>query len=245
MTPIVLGVFLRRVRPFLSVPQAYTLQIQVAQLRLNRGEPLAGYKVGCVSEAVRRQLGLQKPVFGHVFSTEVYSTGAVLDPTRFEALAVEGEFALRISQDVPTSEWLQKHWGQAIASVFAVIELHNYVFRSAPPTAQELIANNALHAGVILPQSEHKNTNPDELLDEQFSILRNGQVLGTATGHLLPGGPTASLLHLVQHLENFGIRLKQGQIVLTGSPLPLYQVFPGDRVEVKCQRLANVEFWIK
>ena len=33
---------------FLSVPQAYALQIQVARLRLNRGEPLAGYKVGCV-----------------------------------------------------------------------------------------------------------------------------------------------------------------------------------------------------
>jgi len=229
---------------FLSVPKAYDLQIQVARLTLDRGESLAGYKVGCVSEAVRRQLGLQKPVFGHLFSTEVYGTGTALDPTRFEALAVEGEFAVRISQDVPGSEWLRKHATQAVSSIFAVIELHNYVFRSDPPTAQELIANNALHAGVVLPEEECPHKNPDDLLDEQFSVLRNGQKLGTATGHLLPGGPTSSLIQLAEHLENFGVRLRQGQIVLTGSPLPLYPVFPGDRVEVKCRHLANVEISI-
>src|SRR4030095_5370276 len=105
----------------------------------------------CVSLAVRRQLGLRQPVFGYIFSTEDYGTGTVLDPTRFDGLAIEGEFAVRINQDVPGREWLRKHPVRAIASIFVVIELHNYVFRSDPPTAQELIANNALHAGVVLP----------------------------------------------------------------------------------------------
>jgi 2-keto-4-pentenoate hydratase len=230
---------------FLTVPQAYALQIQVARLRMNRGEPLAGYKVGCVSLAVRRQLGLRQPVFGYIFSTEVYGTGTVLDPTRFDGLAIEGEFAVRINQDVPGREWLRKHPVRAIASIFVVIELHNYVFRSDPPTAQELIANNALHAGVVLPGKEGPIKSPDEVIDEEFSIFRNGLLLGTSTARHLPGGPIASLLELAGHLESLGMHLKQGQIILTGSPLPLYRVFSGDRIEVRCQRLSTVEVSIK
>jgi 2-keto-4-pentenoate hydratase len=35
--------------------------------------------------------------------------------------------------------------------------------------------------------------------------------------------------------------LKQNQIVLTGSPLPLYSVRPGDRIVVRCSRSGAVE----
>ncbi len=34
------------------------------------------------------------------------------------------------------------------------------------------------------------------------------------------------------HLAGFGLFLREGQIVLTGSPLPLYRVAEGDRIEV-------------
>ena len=40
----------------LTVAEAYALQFRVAALREERGETVAGYKVGRVSEAVRRQL---------------------------------------------------------------------------------------------------------------------------------------------------------------------------------------------
>jgi hypothetical protein len=79
----------------LTVAQAYGLQVAVVQLRMQRGESLAGYKL--------------------------------------------------VGQDIPDSEWLRQHQERAIATAFAVIELHNYVFRSNVRTVQELIANNALH----------------------------------------------------------------------------------------------------
>ncbi len=44
--------------------------------------------------------------------------------------------------------------GVEIVRVFPVIELHNYVFRSATPALQELVANSGLHAGVVLPATE-------------------------------------------------------------------------------------------
>ena len=90
----------------------------------------------------RRQLGASTPVFGHLFETEVYRSGAFIDAARFCRLAVEGELAVRISDD------------PLIVSVFPVIELHNNLLRGAKHRIEELIANNALHAGLVIPSHE-------------------------------------------------------------------------------------------
>jgi 2-keto-4-pentenoate hydratase len=225
---------------FLTVAEAYALQMRVAELRQKRGEPMAGYKIGCVGEAVRRQLGLAEPVFGRVFATEIHRSGALLHPEHFFGLAVEAEFAVWVAEDIPDSLWLRAHRNRAFAGACAVIELHNLAFRGAIPTTQELIANNALHAGAVLPAAEVLLPGPDELDGENLSVFRNGERLGMAQIDALPGGPFDSLHRLVEHLAGFGMRVKRNQIVLTGSPLPLYRVFPGDRIEVRCRRLPDV-----
>jgi 2-keto-4-pentenoate hydratase len=183
------------------VDDAYALQTAVARLRVERGEPVAGYKVGCISPVMQAQLGLDRPVFGHVFATEIRSSGVVLNPDDFDGLAIEGELAVRIARDIPDSDWLQDHPDKAISSAFAVIELHNYVFRNTPHNAQELIGNNAIHAGVVMPLSEPPLTDPSALLDASIRVSRNGAPLGIAVGRDLLEGPFGSLERLAQHLE--------------------------------------------
>jgi len=203
------------------------VQRQVAALRVTRGEGIAGYKIGCVSEAVQRQLGIDRPVFGHLFTTELHLSDVTLDPAAFENLAIEGEFAMRIGEDVPDPNWLVRHPERAIAAVVAVIELHNNVFRGGTRTAEELIANNALHAGVVLPL-----TRDSKELEDRISVFRNGELIGTQTSGTIPGGLFASLLSVSKHLASSGRWLRRGDLVLTGSPLPLYPVGPGDSIFV-------------
>src|SRR5215831_9369327 len=185
----------------LTEAEAFRLQIAVAALRQARGEVVAGYKIGCVSEVVRRQLGLSHAVFGHVFAGELHRSGCTLDPSRYAGLAIEGEFAVRIACDIPGVEWLERNLAQAISWVFPVIELHNYVLRSSGLRAQELIANNGIHAGVVLPERESDNYR------EWVSVGINGDVRGTAASAAHSG-----LLNLVARLSEFGITLKAGQI---------------------------------
>jgi 2-keto-4-pentenoate hydratase len=225
----------------LTVSEAYQVQRQVAARRAARGETVAGYKIGCVSEAVRRQLGLDRPAFGHVFETEIHLSGAVLDPAAFDCLAIEGEFAVRIAADILGAAWLREYPARSIASVFPVIELHNHVFRRAAPTAEELIANNALHAGAVLAALEFPLHDPAALASEPISVFRNGELLGEATGGSIPGGPLESVSQVAEHLAIVGDRLRRGQIVLTGSPLPLYPAGPGDHIVVRTARLGEVE----
>lgn len=224
----------------MTVDESYALQVEVARLRQVRGERIAGYKVGCVSQVMQSQLGLDRPVFGHVFATEVYASGAVLDPGAFAGLAIEGELAVRIGRDVPDASWIERHPTAVISSAFPVIELHNYTFRNAPHTAQELIGNNAIHAGVVLPGTEPPLPDPTVLHDTPIEVSINRAVLGTASGRALPGGPLASVVRLAEHLARFGRSLLAGDIVLTGSPLPLYRVSAGDHIEVASGRSIAV-----
>jgi 2-keto-4-pentenoate hydratase len=224
----------------MTVDDAYALQMAVARLRVLRGEPVAGYKVGCITPVMQAQLGLDRPVFGFVFGTEIRSSGVVLNPNEFDGLAIEGEFAVRIASDIPDAAWLRSHPDEALSSGFAVIELHNYVFRNTPHNAQELIGNNAIHAGVVLPLAEPPLSHPSALLDASIQVSINGTTLGTADGRTLPEGPFGSVVRLATHLAGFGRFLQRGQIVLTGSPLPLYRVDDGERIEVRCDRSGTV-----
>jgi 2-keto-4-pentenoate hydratase len=156
----------------MTIGDAYALQFAVARLRIQRGERVAGYKVGCISAVMQAQLELDRPVFGHVFETEIRRSGATLNPDDFDSLAIEGEFAMRIVRDIPNENWLREHPGEAISSGFAVIELHNYVFRNRPHNAQELVGNNAIHAGAVLPLREPPLNDPSALLDASIQVLR-------------------------------------------------------------------------
>jgi len=223
----------------MSLEQAYELQFEVAALREQRGERLAGYKIGCISRTMQEQLGLDRPVFGHVWESELHPSGIVLSSANFENLAIEGEFAVRLAEDVATVESLRSAPGM-FAAAFVVIELHNYVFRgSTVNRAVELVANNAIHAGVVLSVEETPLSNPNGLLAGNLRVLRGSELLGEAAGRELDGGPLAGMVQLVEHLAKYGKKLRRGQIVLTGSPLPLWPVAAGDRIEVQCAEFGK------
>jgi 2-keto-4-pentenoate hydratase len=224
----------------ITLDEAYEVQIEVARLREGRGEQIAGYKVGCISQTVQAQLGLHEPVFGHLYESELRCSGVALDSQAFDGLAIEGELAVRLAEDVPDPEWLRAHPREAIGTAFAVIELHNYCLRSPLSSAQELIGNNAMHAGAVLPLQETPIHDADALMDEPITVSKNAELLGTATARALQGGPFDSIVRLAGHLRRFGCRLRRGHIVLTGSPLPLYRVAQGDYIEVICGRFGGV-----
>ena len=100
----------------LTLQEAYELQIEVARLRRQRGEQVAGYKIGCVSEAIRRQLEIEHPVFGHLFATEIHPSGARLDRAQFDQLGIEGEFALKLANDITDAAGRLE---QSVAACFA------------------------------------------------------------------------------------------------------------------------------
>jgi 2-keto-4-pentenoate hydratase len=204
----------------LDLPQAYELQHAVSALRVAAGDSVIGYKVGCTGPGTVAQFGVEGPIRGYLYKSEIRHTGDELDMTAFAHLAIEGEMALRIGDD-----------GQ-IAAAFPVIELHHFVFRAPRKTLAELVANNGLNAGIVLPEEAWLSSRTYLAEAARLSVCVNGSVLGSGDLWPLAGGPVASLDWLRRHLSEFRLALTPGQIVLAGTPLDLYPVESGDHIAV-------------
>lgn len=212
----------------LTAIDAYALQAEIAGLREQRGEPVIGYKVGCTSAAMQRQLGVGEPIFARVFGTGCFPSGVELSHRGFANLAVEAELAVRLDRDV-TAQLAGRHeLESAIESVFPVVELHHYVLSGARPSLAELVAGGGMHAGFVLPDPE---ISAPPLADiESLSLWIDGRRMGAAGGADLSSTVFQSLSWLARKLAEAGLTLARGQIVLTGSLLNLYPVGPGSTV---------------
>ena len=216
-------------RPELTLDEAYRVQAQVAALRAP-AERVVGYKVGCTGPGTRAQFGLDGPIRGLVYDTELHPSGSAISSSAYADLAIEGELAVRLGDD------------GRIAQVFPVIELHNYVFRGQPPTLQELVANNGIHAGVVLPPAAAEAPWPgDEALTGRLTVEIDGACVEEGPMDGIPGGPAGSLRWLAAHLAEHGLSLRPGQLILTGTPLSLIRVEPGAHVRVTAEHLGTVE----
>ena len=221
----------------LSIEEAYSVQSRVAELRKRRGERMIGYKVGCTSPTIRQQLGVDHPVCGSLFETECFSSAVALPADRFAGLAIEGELAVRLARDVDADLFSDAELTSAIAAVFPVIELHNLVFRRDRPAVDELIANNAIHAGFVHAEtaSEPFNAHPARL-----RIFMNETNVAEVSGPELTGTVVRSLSWLAGALNNRGEHLQAGQIVLCGSVADLFPVSGPCRIAVTTDRFGSV-----
>lgn len=217
----------------LDLESAYHIQDEVTKLRVQSGETVIGYKVGCTGPGTTKQFGMKGPVRGTLFAEEVKNTGENINLSDFTNLAIEGEMAIQIGEN------------NRIKSCFPVVELHNFVFRRKKKTLTELIANNAINAGVVLPSFKLQNPNNLHEVSGILAIEINGQKVGESTLWPIQGKPEGSLDWLEHHLKKFQLAVTPGNIILAGTNLGLYPVKKGDSINVLVNGEKNVSCFIR
>ncbi len=222
----------------LDVAQGYELQSAVAQLRCDRGERIIGYKVGCTFPRIRAQLGINHCVTGRLYDTEQHASGAVLSLGGFANPAIEGELAVELSREPTESDFSGDDVPPCVARVLPVIELHNLVMRGEQPSAGELIANNAIHAGFVAGSGVSRK---DACRDPSLAIFADDRLLDKCEGTALIQTIHSSLQWLTEIVRDRGDRLGAGQIILTGSIPGLIPIDKSCRVRVDAPPFGSVE----
>jgi 2-keto-4-pentenoate hydratase len=221
----------------LTTAQAYVLQSEITRLREQRGESVIGYKVGCTSRPIQVQLGVKEPIFGALFDSECHPNGVHLSSARYANLAVEGELAVRLSKDLPSQPSSVDEFRAAIADVFPVIELHHFVLPRAWPPGQWLIASGGMHAGFVRAETEAHPSVP-AYCTLSISVRINDDVVGADEAAAALTRPIESLRWLAGRLAQFYLHIYKCQVILTGSPMPLYPVAAGSRIVVEALPLG-------
>jgi 2-keto-4-pentenoate hydratase len=218
---------------YIDVKAAYSLQDAVTELRIRSGERVIGYKVGCTSPRTTAQFEIDGPIRGTLFADEVLEDRTCVNPNEFCQLSIEGEMALRIGENCQ------------IEAAFPVIELHNFVFRATKKTLSELIANNGINAGIVLPNDHWQRSKAYISKEASLALKINGKNVGIASLWPKEGGPKQSLNWLINHLEDYGLKLMPGNIVLAGTTMGLYPVKDEDEIIVYIDEQPTVRCSIK
>jgi len=223
----------------LSIPDSYRIQNIVCQKRVEAGEDVIGYKVGCTSVAIRDQFGIEEPISGRLFSPHIYSEGIQINRQLYANCAIEPEIVLTIGSDLFGQDLPDETLINAIECVSPGIELHNYTFWHDPPCLQELICSGGIHAGLIVGK---KKVSPRDLSfkNDIFSVHQDDKLIASAPALEIMGGPLNSLRWLVNSLSSFGEILKEGSLVIPGSPTELISVTHDCDVEVVIQNVGRV-----
>jgi 2-keto-4-pentenoate hydratase len=205
----------------LSINEAYAVQEAVVELRSQEGETVIGYKVGCTGPGTTKLFGMEGPIRGTLFDSEIHESGVELNADHFFNLAIEAEMAVKIGDD-----------GE-INLIFPIIELHNFVFRASKKSLSELIANNGLNRGIILSNKNWHTPADAYKKTSVLSLERNGSEIDSGAMWPMAGGPQSSLDWLEKHLRDRNLSVNGGDIILAGTALGLHKVKSGDQVNVK------------
>jgi 2-keto-4-pentenoate hydratase len=169
------------------------------------------------------------PIHGRLLRSELRASGDTLEHAAYANLAIEGEMAVRIGAE------------GTIAAAFPVIELHHFVFRGSPKTLVELVANNGINAGAVVPHDEKSMPLDRRGAARALTVIGNGSAIDSGELWAMAGGAVEAVRWLRRDLGRHGLSLAPGDLVLTGTPLGLHPVRSGDRVAVLVDGRALVE----
>ena len=221
----------------LTLLKAYAVQEGFVAARMQTAGRVVGWKVGCTSAAIRRQFGLSQPISGRLFEREIFPDDADVPASAYVDCAVEPELVFRLGADLE-GEASEQQVIQAIATVAAGIELHNYRFWYGKPTSQELIASNGIHAGLVVGREKPWPSNLD-LVSERASLLVNGELKASGLCSEIMGSPLLSVQWLVKHAAQRGQKLRAGELIIPGSAVELIYVNAGDSIEARFATLGS------
>ena len=222
----------------ISNEDALLIQANVCRLRKKRGEKIIGYKIGCVSKDTQKKMGLVEPAWGNLWSTELHSNETILYKKDYTNPAMEAEFGVTLNRNLKPELASFDYILDSIERVYPLIEIHNLVFHGDEPYGSELLANNALHAGIILGTETNF---PIKKMETNLKLIYDKKIIDTWANKIWPIDMLSEVEWLVKKQSKINNYLKKGDLILTGAygfPVPIND---NKLIEVTSSAFGNVK----
>jgi 2-oxopent-4-enoate/cis-2-oxohex-4-enoate hydratase len=228
----------------LDLDDAYRVSLLLLERRLAAGDRLIGKKIGVTSKAVQEMLGVHQPDFGFLTAAmQVPDGGTVRIAGQLIQPRAEAEIALILSRGLKgpgvTPADVLEATG-AIAPCFEIVDSRIEDWRIG---IVDTVADNA-SCGVFVLGGARVDPRPLDLAALEVRVHKNGRPLSQGLGSAAQGSPLASVAWLANTLGTHGVSLDAGDVILSGSLVPLEPARPGDefRLELASVGGASVRF---
>ncbi len=222
----------------LTVDDAYAISLGFLGKRLADGERVVGKKIGVTSKAVQDMLGVHQPDFG--FLTDWMHVGEVIDIDAKALIAPRAEaevaFVLKDSLNGPgvTAADVMAATGY-IAPCFEIVDsrIHDWKIGIV-----DTVADNA-SCGVFVLGEARADPRGLSLPDLHVTVTKNGAPLSEGYGSAVQGDPAQAVAWLANTLGAYGVTLDAGDVILSGSLVPLEPAVKGDVFEMTLHGLGT------
>jgi 2-oxopent-4-enoate/cis-2-oxohex-4-enoate hydratase len=227
--------------PAITIEDAYQISLRFLERRLGDGEYVIGKKIGVTNKVVMDMLNVRQPDFGFLTDRMLVEAGAPV-PASQDLIQprAEAEIAFRLSSPLKGPGIDEAAVLAATGSVHPCFEIVDSRINGWRIKIQDTVADNA-SCGMLVIGEDGADPREADLVTCGAVVWKNGELLSTGAGAAALGSPLTAIAWLANTLGGFGIALNAGDIVLSGSLVPLEPVKAGDRMRTRIGGLGELE----
>jgi len=232
--------------------EGYKIQDSLAELYLSniKNTKIIGKKVGCTNKEAQKQINVDEPFYGNIFSTFSSKNNSVLNRNDFLQPFIEPEFSFKIKNEfnINTAPYSAPYpftineVYESIDSILPSIEIVDSRFKDWTTIGiNNLIADNAVNAHWVFGD-ENNNIKQFNLSDYPVNLNVNNKLIHKGNSNKVLSHPFYSLTWLINTMVLQGKTLPKNSYISTGTCTPALPVNIHDTISADFGALGIVKF---
>jgi 2-keto-4-pentenoate hydratase len=222
-----------------SYEDAYAIQLTTFDTYVKGGAVIVGKKIGLTSKAMQDQMGIREPDYGMITDRMVAREGAPIPMSSLILPKIEPEIAFLLKEDLKGPGVNVANVIEATEGVMPAFEVIDSRYKDWKITVKDSISDNA-SAGIMILGGKLTPIKDLDLRYVGLVLEKNGSLVSTAAGAAVLGNPAQSVAWLANKLTEYGISLKKGEFVMSGSLVQAVGVEAGCHLTATFDRLGSV-----
>ncbi len=227
-----------------SRSQAYTVQELQLKRQIENNETQVGWKMGLTSEAKRKQMNLESPLYGYLTNQMQVADGGYFSLQGSIHPKIEPEIAFFMKSDL-RGEVTREQALSACGGVTSALEILDSRYTEFKYFSMEdVIADNSSSSHFVVGPWLRDFAGLD-LLNLKIEMSVDGRVAQVGVSRDISNDPVLSIVQLCELLAQRGQTLKAGSIVLAGAATVAEMLKPGIKVSLKVDHLPSCSVSVK
>ena len=229
----------------ITIDDSYYISLRMLENRIEKdGEKIVGKKIGVTSKVVQDMLGVHRPDFGFLTDVMEYpNNGETPIKGNMISPRAEAEIGFMLKKDLVGPGVTEADVLDATDYIMPCFEIVDSRIKDWKIKIQDTIADNASCGTYTLGEGRVDPRTVD-LPSLKVIVKKNGKFLSEGMGSAVQGNPLTAVAWLANTLGEYGIPFKAGEVILSGSLVPLEPVVAGDVMEMdlQCVGTCTVRF---
>jgi len=224
--------------PDLTIDDAYAISLGALARRTADGERIVGKKIGVTSKAVQDMLGVRQPDFGFLTDRMWIEGDIDIAANGLIQPRAEAEIAFVLKGDLNGPGVTAQDVLDATESIAPCFEIVDSRIDDWKIGIVDTVADNA-SCGVFVLGEARADPRHFDLPALHVVVDKNGQRLSEGYGSAVQGSPLQAVAWLANTLGAYGVTLDKGDVILSGSLVPLAPAQAGDLFEMELSGIGR------